>query len=467
MKTKFKQKLINSIRYLYIPILDTIVLSLCLYIGHPFSSNVNNEIKPFLGQFSIAHFLVFIIIYNLIMICRSAYGLTDHFLQIFRTKKLMQNITLSFLTMFAFHLSTRPYNFEPNRIFCVFFCLLFGISLERIIFDSLWFRFIPKRAVLKNTIIYGANKKGKQLAVTLEKNPTLGYYPVGFFDDHAFNDIKKRFLSNPLPVLGGTHELVYWISNKLIDEVFITNPRNFSSNSIDLKSMCKQFDIDYTCISNPVEFTLHDSRIKQMNVTPFIKKVEIRHLIVNQYVKRFFDLFFAIFILVGLFPLMVIIGFFIKINSSGSVIFKQKRVGLLGKEFTMYKFRTMHFNTPSYAVHPENLSDPRITKVGRFLRKTCLDELPQFWNVIKGDMSIIGPRPEMPFIVMTYKPAHRARLNIKPGITGLWQILGDRSFPIHDNTTFDMYYIEHNSFWLDISIVFETIIYAIKGFFSK
>jgi len=120
-------------------------------------------------------------------------------------------------------------------------------------------------------------------------------------------------------------------------------------------------------------------------------------------------------------------------------------------------------DTPPYTVNPLNGNDPRITKFGRFLRRTSLDEFTQFWNVLKGEMSIVGPRPEMPFIVETYNDVHRERLSVKPGITGLWQISGDRALPIHENIDHDLYYIEHQSPLLDLIIVFETIIFAIKG----
>jgi len=125
-----------------------------------------------------------------------------------------------------------------------------------------------------------------------------------------------------------------------------------------------------------------------------------------------------------------------------------------------YKFRTMHADTPRYAVPPHDRDDSRIASIGQFLRRTSLDELPQFWNVLKGDMSIVGPRPEMPFIVETYTEMHRERLKVKPGITGIWQISGDRSLPIHENMDHDLYYIENQSPLLDIVIILQTIWFA-------
>src|SRR5690606_26694581 len=132
----------------------------------------------------------------------------------------------------------------------------------------------------------------------------------------------------------------------------------------------------------------------------------------------------------------------IKLDSEGPVVFKQKRVGLHGKEFSFYKFRTMKVDAPKYAHTPQDSSDPRITRVGRWLRRMSLDELPQLFNVFRGDMSLVGPRPEMPFIVEKYSALEKQRLEAKPGITGLWQISTFRGAPIHDHIEYDLFYLE-------------------------
>ena len=176
----------------------------------------------------------------------------------------------------------------------------------------------------------------------------------------------------------------------------------------------------------------------------------------------------TILLLLLLSPIFGIIVFLIKLTTKGSIVFKQKRIGQHGDEFILYKFRTMYPDTPEYAVHPKKSNDPRVTKLGRYLRRTSLDELPQFLNVLKGEMSVVGPRPEMPFIVENYNDIHRERLNVKPGITGLWQISGDRSLPIHENIDHDLYYIENQSLLLDIIIVLQTVWFGlVRGVGAK
>jgi lipopolysaccharide/colanic/teichoic acid biosynthesis glycosyltransferase len=193
--------------------------------------------------------------------------------------------------------------------------------------------------------------------------------------------------------------------------------------------------------------------------------------------KRTFDFTFAIVSLIFLSPVFFLISLGIKLSSEGPVFFKQKRIGqvrlkkqmkfdgtvLKGESFYIYKFRTMTVDTPIYAVSPKNSEDKRITKIGKVLRKTCADELPQLINVLKGNMSLVGPRPEMPFIVEKYDHLQARRLWAKPGVTGLWQLQGSREKPIHEDLKFDMFYVKNWSLWLDYRILVQTLKFMIRG----
>jgi lipopolysaccharide/colanic/teichoic acid biosynthesis glycosyltransferase len=145
------------------------------------------------------------------------------------------------------------------------------------------------------------------------------------------------------------------------------------------------------------------------------------------------------------------------------VFFRQERIGRYGKAFAMYKFRSMYTTVRKYERSPEDSRDPRITPAGRFLRKTSLDELPQLLNVLKGEMALVGPRPEMPYVVKQYTPYEAQRLSVLPGITGFWQLSADRRFVIHESLEYDLYYIEHRGLFLDIAVVLHTLIFAMKG----
>lgn len=197
--------------------------------------------------------------------------------------------------------------------------------------------------------------------------------------------------------------------------------------------------------------------------------------------KRMIDIFLALIFLIISLPLIVIIVILIKLDSRGPILFRQMRIGqnrrnglsesdyfperrtinLKGHPFHIYKFRTMRIDSSQYDVSPKENKDPRLTKTGRFLRATSLDELPQLVNVLKGDMSLVGPRPEMSFIVENYSHLDAIRLNVKPGITGLWQIKGTRALKIHENLEFDLEYIKNRSLWYDFKIMVKTIAYML------
>lgn len=172
--------------------------------------------------------------------------------------------------------------------------------------------------------------------------------------------------------------------------------------------------------------------------------------------KRFLDILISALVLTISLPLMIIISLLIKLSSPGPIIFRQERIGWQGRKFTIYKFRTMTISANPYDFKPRAADDCRITSVGKILRNTFLDEIPQFFNVLTGDMSIVGPRPEMGFIVSQYNDIERQRLSVKPGITGIWQIYADRTKQIHENIDYDIYYIDNFSLALDLIIMLKT-----------
>ena len=190
---------------------------------------------------------------------------------------------------------------------------------------------------------------------------------------------------------------------------------------------------------------------------PTIEPVAPRHYAVS---KRAADLVVSSILLVLSSPLLFLIALLIRRDSPGPALFVQKRAGRNGELFDMYKFRSMYADAPRYDCSPTTSFDPRITRIGRFLRRASLDELPQLINVLLGNMSMVGPRPEMPFLVQRYNSRHRRRLQVIPGITGLWQLSTDRAFPIHENIQHDVYYIRNHSFFMDMSILIRTLFLA-------
>jgi lipopolysaccharide/colanic/teichoic acid biosynthesis glycosyltransferase len=180
-------------------------------------------------------------------------------------------------------------------------------------------------------------------------------------------------------------------------------------------------------------------------------------------VKRVCDVTGALFLMALLLPLFLVVAILIKLDSPGPILFRHYRIGKGEKRFLLWKFRSMRTDVPGYEASPRSVVDPRLTRVGRLIRRLSVDELPQLVNVIKGDMSLVGPRPEMPFIVARYYSAHRKRLVARPGITGLWQISPARAFPIHENLQYDLHYIRNQNLFLDCAIMLRTITAIFRG----
>jgi lipopolysaccharide/colanic/teichoic acid biosynthesis glycosyltransferase len=180
-------------------------------------------------------------------------------------------------------------------------------------------------------------------------------------------------------------------------------------------------------------------------------------------IKRSFDVVVSFLLSVVLFPLFVLTAILIKLDSSGPVFFRHYRVGKGGRRFVLWKFRSMRMDVPKYEVSPQSAADARLTRVGRFIRRMSIDEIPQLINVLKGEMSLVGPRPEMPFIVDMYHSAEGERFAARPGITGLWQISPARAFPIHENLQYDLHYIRNQNLFLDCAIILRTITAVIHG----
>jgi lipopolysaccharide/colanic/teichoic acid biosynthesis glycosyltransferase len=180
-------------------------------------------------------------------------------------------------------------------------------------------------------------------------------------------------------------------------------------------------------------------------------------------IKRAFDIVLSIVLLILLLPACVVVAILVKLDSPGPVLFRHRRVGKDGKEFFILKFRSMRVDAPQYERSPISILDTRLTRIGKLIRRMSVDELPQLINVLKGEMSLVGPRPEMPFIVDRYSDLERTRLVVRPGITGLWQISPARALPIHENLQYDLHYIHHQNPILDCAILWRTVAAVIHG----
>ncbi len=323
------------------------------------------------------------------------------------------------------------------------------------------------RGLHKRIVIYGGGELGQALYRGIANSPKLGLTPVGFIDDDPG---KQQMIFYPsgfdsskgIPVLGTGKDIGRLRKEAGFEEIYVAISNIDSTTLTGVLNKLKEENIKVWFVPNLYKFFVHKINMQQIGQIPLIQE-EKESSRPYLWLKRYVDLLIGVICLGVLWPLFLIIALGIKIDSRGPIFFRHKRVGLNGMVFEMYKFRTMFTEANPYAVNPLHHDDPRITRFGRYLRKTSLDELPQIFNVFRGDMSFVGPRPEMPFIVAEYNEFHKERLKVKPGITGLWQLSGDRKKAIHENMDYDLYYIRNLSFSLDLSILLGTLIFAFKG----
>ena len=303
-------------------------------------------------------------------------------------------------------------------------------------------------------LIAGTGVSAIRLLQKLQDHPEIGYQVVGFVDDS--DEEERKDVANR-PVLGHIDDLREIAVAQGVKEVFVAMPSLSHTRMLSMLLDCEDLGMTFRVVTNLFEVLTAGTPIDLVDDLPLVRLGRQRAHPLYEPIKRLVDVIGASIGLILLSPLMLWCARSIVRESPGSAIFRQGRAGRDGKIFQIHKFRTMYADVEHYAVAPTDGSDSRITPFGRFLRNTSLDELPQLFNVLKGEMSLVGPRPEMPFIVDTYDEWQRRRLSVTPGITGLWQILGRKDLPMHENLQYDFYYIRNRSLGQDLSILVRTI----------
>ncbi len=320
---------------------------------------------------------------------------------------------------------------------------------------------------VQRVLIYGGGSMGRRVFSALKRSPKLGLKPVVMVDENpqrvgnmVFELAYQRRSSTPVLEGPVTRDLV---ADYGADLVLVAIP---SMGREKFQSTVREvLAADARVAFVPNDFVPPDRTVEYENVDGVLLASFSDPTSHNAYetVKRLMDITGAAFLILAGAPVFVLLSILVRLDSHGSALFIQQRVGKNGKCFNMFKFRTMYSDASEYQYSPTTPGDPRITRIGRFLRKTSLDELPQLFNVFKGEMSLVGPRPEMPFIVNQYNGRQKQRLQVKPGLTGLWQISGDRAYLIHENLEYDMYYIKNRGFFMDVAILIHTIFFAMRG----
>ena len=363
--------------------------------------------------------------------------------------------------------------FYPSRLIFIYAwviviaLLIFKRVVVRLVRQQLWLRGIGVDRVL----VVGSGRAGQRLMQFLIGQPQLGYQVVGFIDDTPPPDnwgiATDRRVVRPRH-LGTCEQAADIVRSYDVDEVIIALPPIAHEQMNAIMTACRADDIDFKIVPDLFEMAMDRLNIHEVAGLPLIGLKPARIAGWNYAMKRSMDvLLSALVLLLGALP-SAIVAIAIKLDSDGPVLFRQERVGRDGKHFTCYKFRTMvkdaeqlqaqlsqEYNVDRRLAKLKD--DPRRTRVGKFLRKTSLDEFPQFFNILVGDMSLVGPRPPVPAEVAEYDEWHLGRLLITPGLTGLWQVSGRSNLTFDEMVRLDLYYAEHWSLWLDVKVMLRTI----------
>lgn len=314
-------------------------------------------------------------------------------------------------------------------------------------------------------IIVGAGEVGRTIMRTVVARPGLGYRIVGFVDD---NPEKGDSNIGRFEGLGPIENLPKLIEEHDVDEVIITLPWMYHRKIMAVVRACQQRNVNVHIVPDLFQMSLSRVDVDDLGGVPLVGVREVGFGQQVRTIKRAIDIVGGAVCLTLGAPLLGLIAVAIRLDSPGPVIFRQTRVGANGRRFQIYKFRSMVEGAEEELDDLRDLNevdgpvfkmrdDPRVTRVGRFLRRTSLDELPQFWNVLRGDMSLVGPRPPLPSEIDEYAEWHKKRLEVRPGVTGLWQVSGRSLLSFDEQALLDIYYIENWSLWLDFQILLRTI----------
>ena len=380
-------------------------------------------------------------------------------------RNMVPFVFLSVCTLLVFH-----FHFSHSRYFGLYYIALIIVIISyRLISRHLLEIYRKKGGNVRKVVLVGSHENMQELYHSMTDDPTSGYRVLGYFEDFP----SERYPMN-IAYLGQPCEAVDYLTRNAgkVDQLYCSLPSARSAEIVPIINYCENHLIRFFSVPNVRNYLKRRMYFEMLGNVPVLSiRREPLELLENRIVKRSFDIICSLLFLCTLFPIIyIIVGLTIKISSPGPVFFKQKRSGEDGREFWCYKFRSMRVNAQCDTLQATE-HDPRKTRIGDLIRKTNVDELPQFINVLKGDMSLVGPRPHM--LKHTEEYSHlinkyMVRHFVKPGITGWAQVTGFRGetkelWQMEGRVQRDIWYIEHWTFILDLYIMYKTVYNVIRG----
>ncbi len=388
----------------------------------------------------------------------------DELTLLFKTSFI--GVMILFFLIFIDDLSAPAGSTQRYLIFIYWGIFLLFVGSGRIFVRSLQRNLLLKGIGRRNTIIIGYNEKAKEVERDVNKAKALGLDVVGFV---LVNENKSEFKEDER-ILGTLDEIQEIVSRYNVKEVIVALDKHEHDLMLDVIAKCDFNDLTIKIVPDLYEIISGQARTNQLYGIPLIEVNPQLMPVWERKIKRLMDIVFSSIILIITLPITFLVAIAIKLDSEGPVFYKQIRVGKDGKEFKIYKFRSMFKDAEKHTGPVWSIkNDPRITRVGRIIRKFRLDEIPQFINVLRGEMSLVGPRPERPYFVEKLSqeiPLYKRRLKVKPGITGWAQVKHKYDESIEDvkkKLQYDLYYIENISLRMDLKILFRTIFVVLFG----
>lgn len=399
------------------------------------------------------------------------YKMTSSFLQ--ETIILTKGVITAFLVILGLSFFYRGFSF--SRLFFVYLGIFFLLIalINRRFFREVIKLFGNIKPIQRNTLIVGCGVIGKTLIDELLLRPSV-WRLAGYLDDHDDAGIYRT-----IPYLGKLDQLEEIVTQESITDIFVGIPSASREIIKNLIRKCEALNINWRVVPNLYDLPLVAVHFDRLDNLPLVGPKSTNIIGINYLSKRVFDFIMSSLMIFASWPIMAIIALAIKFTSTGPVLFRQERVGLNGKQFTLLKFRTMYVNNDD-KVHRDYTAkwiksngcykqdangkalfkierDPRVTSVGYWLRKFSLDELPQLLNIWRGTMSLVGPRPPLPYEVELYEDWQKKRLHAPPGLTGLWQVSGRNRLSFDEMVRLDISYINNWSIESDIKIILKTV----------
>lgn len=472
---------------------DAVLAAACFIVAFRVRSSGNvlsstawawsKDFVPYAGiiMFAVAARLA-MLLYQRVYNFSGVFSYTREAIKIFKAVAVSSLLTVAWAFLFRGGFAFREFSYSRAVFVLDFLIALGAFSVFHLGLRFVQSRFRERGINLLPTLVVGTNAEAEQTIKELRERQDLGYRVIGAVDGGPAADGYESFeTSAGVNVIGTLDDLAGLIRELEIQEVIITDNSIPSERLFDaMLQIGRRQRVEFRFAPNLLNLLPQKTSVEQIGVLPMVRLFREPLSDAQRFVKRVSDIIISIIAVLLLTPVWLVIAILIKLDSRGPVLFRQERVGMDGRVFLCYKFRTMaadaderlhreayHKNIGGEAsanagddddpVFGKVRDDPRVTKFGRRLRRTSFDEVPQLLNVLKGDMSVVGPRPPIPYEVESYDLWHRKRLDMKPGITGLWQVSGRSRLTFQEMVRIDLFYIENWSLWLDLKIILLTL----------